>query len=44
MPRRLPVPTSSMFDAVADGAQFRDRIAIVVNGAARRDLPGATRS
>jgi pimeloyl-ACP methyl ester carboxylesterase len=30
MPRRWPVPASPLFDAVADGAQFRDQIAIVV--------------
>jgi hypothetical protein len=30
MSRRLPIPASSAFDAVAGGAQFRDQIAIVV--------------
>lgn len=30
MQRRLPIPASPEFDRVAQGAQFRDRIAIVV--------------
>ena len=33
MTERLPVPPSAAFDAVARGAQFRDRIAIVVRAA-----------
>ena len=30
MSHRSPIPASPLFDAVADGAQFRDQIAIVV--------------
>jgi hypothetical protein len=33
VPERLPVPPSAEFDDVARGAQFRDRIAIVVRAA-----------
>ena len=34
MSRRSRIPASPLFDAVADGAQFRDRIAIVVKASA----------
>jgi hypothetical protein len=30
MSRQSPIPGSPVFDAVADGAQFRDQFAIVV--------------
>jgi len=30
MSRRQAIPNSPAFDAISDGAQFRDRIAIVV--------------
>ena len=43
MRRRLPIPPIPEFDRFAQGAQFRDRIAVVVKASPGAILPGAAR-